>query len=134
MKTYRITRTFFNDKPSEVIATGLSLEAAQEHCRDNETSSSTCKEPENVARTEKFGPWFDGYNEETEPVHRRRPRYVALTYDPEAVCGSLAAKFSVFGPFTGYDEAVARTEKIAAENGDDFEVLLLQEPERPWFE
>jgi hypothetical protein len=45
------------------IKRGLTLEEAQAHCSDPETSSSTCKLPENVKRTEDFGPWFDGYDE-----------------------------------------------------------------------
>ena len=62
--TYQVTRKFFNNHPDEAVSEGLSLEDAQEHCSDDETSSRTCSEPENVARTEKFGPWFDAYEEE----------------------------------------------------------------------
>lgn len=65
MKTYRIYRFYFHDHETEVIKEGLTLEEAQKHCRDPETSSSTCKEPENVKRTQKKGPWFDGYQEES---------------------------------------------------------------------
>jgi len=43
---------------------GLTLEQAQAHCRDPETSSSTCKEPHNVRRTQERGPWFDGYTDD----------------------------------------------------------------------
>lgn len=63
-KTYKIVRFYQQNHPKEVIKTGLSFEEAQEHCNDDETSSSTCEKPENVARTEKMGEWFDGYNEE----------------------------------------------------------------------
>ena len=63
-KTYKIVRFYKEDHPKEVIKTGLSFEEAQEHCNDNETSSSTCEKPQNVARTEKMGEWFDGYTEE----------------------------------------------------------------------
>lgn len=61
--TYRIERHFFKGE-RETIATGLSLEDAQEHCEDPETSSRTCSTREGLERTRKFGPWFDGYTEE----------------------------------------------------------------------
>lgn len=64
METYKIIRFYKNDLPSEVIAEGLTLEEAQEHCRNRETSSSTCVHPRNVARTFALGPWFDGYDAE----------------------------------------------------------------------
>jgi len=41
------------------ISTGLTLEQAQEHCRDSETSSSTCSN--NKVRG--GWDWFDGYQE-----------------------------------------------------------------------
>jgi hypothetical protein len=63
MNTYKIVRGFFNGD-RQVIAEGLTLEEAQEHCRDPETSSRTCKLPSNVAITAKHGAWFDGYSEE----------------------------------------------------------------------
>jgi len=51
-------------RSSEEINDGLTLEEAQDWCKDPETSSRTCKHPNNVARTERCGPWFDGYEEE----------------------------------------------------------------------
>ena len=63
MTTYKIVRMYF-DGDNRVIDTGLTLEQAQAHCRDPETSSRNCKEPANVAHTEEHGPWFDGYEEE----------------------------------------------------------------------
>jgi hypothetical protein len=45
------------------IKTGLTLEEAQAHCRDPETSSSTCTSYAGRKRTERKGPWFDGYTE-----------------------------------------------------------------------
>jgi hypothetical protein len=62
--TYRIMRMYFGDHESEVIATGLMLEEAREHCQDPETSSRTATSDEAVERTERLGPWFDGYEEE----------------------------------------------------------------------
>lgn len=64
MPHYKIIRFYRNDLPSEVVRTGLTLEEAQAHCRDRETSSSTCVHPLNVARTFALGPWFDGYDDE----------------------------------------------------------------------
>ena len=61
--TYSVVRMFFNHG-NETIKTGLTLEEAQEHCRDPETSSRTCTSAEGVRRTRNMGPWFDGYEEE----------------------------------------------------------------------
>jgi arginine deiminase len=63
--TYKIVRMYFNrDYKTQIIAKGLTLEKAQEHCRNPETSSSTATRPAAVRRTETRGPWFDGYEEE----------------------------------------------------------------------
>ena len=58
MQTYKVVRQWF-EGGTRVIKRGLTLEEAQEWCRDPETSSSTAKNP-NLSR----GPWFDGYEEE----------------------------------------------------------------------
>lgn len=61
---YKIVRMYQNpDKRNRTIRTGLSLEAAQAHCSDPETSSSTCTKHEAKRRTNWYGPWFDGYEE-----------------------------------------------------------------------
>jgi hypothetical protein len=52
-KTYKIVRFQFKGE-NEVIATGLSLEEAQEHCNRDDTHS----------KGEWDGMWFDGYIEE----------------------------------------------------------------------
>jgi hypothetical protein len=50
MTTYKIVRFYRDeDKASEVIETGLTLEEAQEHCRRDDTHGDG---------------WFDGYDEE----------------------------------------------------------------------
>jgi len=62
MDRYKIVRRFFNSNiRKRTLATGLTLEEAQEYCNNLETSSSTCKRADNVRRTKKYGPWFDGY-------------------------------------------------------------------------
>ena len=62
VSTYKTVRMYFDKRyRKHTIATGLTLEEAQAHCRDPETSSKTCKLARNVCRTEKRGPWFDGY-------------------------------------------------------------------------
>jgi len=60
---YKIVRSYLK-LPPLVIKRGLTLEEAQAHCKDPETSSSTCTNPELIARTHLTGPWFDGYDEE----------------------------------------------------------------------
>jgi len=65
MATYRIVRMFQDeDVPSRIIKRHLTLEEAQEWCRDPETSSRTATIKAAQVITEEFGPWFDGYEEE----------------------------------------------------------------------
>lgn len=59
--TYKIIRNFFN-KPDEIIKRGLTFIEARAHCRDRETSSSTCSNATLAEVGE--GPWFDSYYEE----------------------------------------------------------------------
>jgi len=59
---YKIVRHYFRNG-KRTIKTGLTLEQAQAHCGDPETSSSTCTKAKNVARTRRLGPWFDGYTD-----------------------------------------------------------------------
>lgn len=66
MTTYKIVR-YYRDNPGlngTVVTRGLTLEQAQAHCNDPETSSSTATSAEGVERTKQYGPWFDGYTEE----------------------------------------------------------------------
>jgi hypothetical protein len=63
---YRIVRSFFEDgKPCQRrgLPSGLTLEQAQEYCRDINTSSSTAWTTSALARTRRHGPWFDGYEQ-----------------------------------------------------------------------
>ena len=72
MSSYKIVRYFQRDSnATETIVRGLTLEQAQAHCQDPETSSSTATSPEAEERTRDKGPWFDGYREESA---HERPR------------------------------------------------------------
>ena len=63
MDIYYVIRLYENDDiPNEIIQTGLSLEEAQAHCRNPETSSSTATSLEAVIRTRNCGRWFDAYD------------------------------------------------------------------------
>lgn len=65
MATYKIVRMYFNsDIPKRTVKTRLTLEEAQAHCNDPETSSRTCTKAVNKRRTKACGAWFDGYTEE----------------------------------------------------------------------
>lgn len=61
--TYKIVRLYMNGNP-RVIRTGLTLEEAQAHCQDPETSSRTCTNAAARQRTHLKGPWFDSYTGE----------------------------------------------------------------------
>jgi hypothetical protein len=62
---YRIVRLFQKGDPQRRgLPTGLTLEQAQAHCKQPETSSSTCTSSAGKRRTQQRGPWFDGYEEE----------------------------------------------------------------------
>jgi hypothetical protein len=45
------------------VETGLTLEEAQAHCNDPETSSRTCTSAAKRQITAQHGAWFDGYEE-----------------------------------------------------------------------
>lgn len=61
--TYKIIRFYFNGG-NEIVERGLTLEEAQAHCKDPETSSRTATNKKAVERTRLRGPWFEGYDEE----------------------------------------------------------------------
>ena len=65
MATYQIIR-FFKEEDNEVIDTGLTLEEAQKHCNDPETSSSTGTLGKAQYLTARYGAWFDGYTVDDE--------------------------------------------------------------------
>ena len=64
---YKIIRFYYGNgysswSNSRIIKRGLTLEQAQTHCQDKETSSSTCTLYEGRKRTQTLGKWFDGYD------------------------------------------------------------------------
>ena len=62
---YKIVRIYKNPYTnSRVIKRGLTLEEAQAHCRDPESSSSRCTKPEKLRITRRMGEWFDGYDDD----------------------------------------------------------------------
>lgn len=61
--SYRIVRHFFRSNRKVTVARGLTLEEAQAHCKDPESSSRTCTKKAGKDRTRKWGPWFDGYTD-----------------------------------------------------------------------
>lgn len=66
MDTYKIIRRYFDYERHRprTIARGLTLEEAQRHCQDSETSSRTATSSTAKARTRRCGAWFDGYERE----------------------------------------------------------------------
>lgn len=63
MERYKIVRMYFNGG-KRTIETGLTLEQAQAHCKNPETSISTCTTWAKRQITKRKGEWFDGYSEE----------------------------------------------------------------------
>lgn len=59
---------FFEPTRKEIIKTDLTLEEAQAHCKDPETSSSTCTSEWGKALTEKYGVWMDTFR-----AYKREP-------------------------------------------------------------
>lgn len=65
MTKYKIVRNYYNAGINKrVMRTGLTLEQAQAHCNDPETSSSTAVGKAGKATTRRVGRWFDSYTEE----------------------------------------------------------------------
>ena len=61
---YKIVRQYLRDHTlSRTIKSGLTLEQAQAHCSDPETSSSTCTRSDRKRITKRKGAWFDSYTD-----------------------------------------------------------------------
>jgi hypothetical protein len=63
MDTYKIVRMYFRGS-RRTIKIGLTLQEAQEHCKNPETSSKTATSAAAIRRTRAKGAWFDGYEKE----------------------------------------------------------------------
>ena len=65
MQTYRIVRLYFRATPRRrIIARGLTMSQVIAHCQNPETSSRTATGYAARKRTERMGPWFDGFESE----------------------------------------------------------------------
>lgn len=60
MSRYNIVRMYFRGG-KRIIQRNVTLDEAQRHCGDPETSSSTATKYAGRQRTRRLGPWFDGY-------------------------------------------------------------------------
>lgn len=63
---YKIVRFYAGNKAKHTVRgmTGLTLEQAQAHCDNPESSFKTCTNAKGKRRTRTFGAWFDGYTKE----------------------------------------------------------------------
>ena len=67
---YKIVRMYQNHRRTRTMRRNLTLEQAQKHCQDPETSSKTAKSACNGSERaiqnwhEKQKHWFDGYTEQ----------------------------------------------------------------------
>jgi hypothetical protein len=63
--TYSVIRFFQRpEKRKRTVHRGLTLEEAQKHCSNPESSYKTATQPKGRERTRIHGPWFDGYEKE----------------------------------------------------------------------
>ena len=60
MFKFNVVRFYFNQS-ARILKRNLTIEEAQAHCRDPETSSRTCTKRAGKLRTKRLGPWFDSY-------------------------------------------------------------------------
>lgn len=60
----KIIRFYQGNYEREIVKTGLTLEEAQRHCQDWDSSSQTTTTDEGIQRTAEKGPWFEGYDDE----------------------------------------------------------------------
>jgi hypothetical protein len=68
MKKYKIIRHYICGD-NYVTRVNLTIDEAIEHCKDPESSSSTCKDPVKISLAQTCGPWFDSYEVYEEINH-----------------------------------------------------------------
>jgi hypothetical protein len=125
MTTYKILRFFEDDEIGPcLIRGGLTLEQAQAHCNDPETSSRTATGELGRSLTERFGPWFEGYEEEQESLvytaHGLVFRKVSASNIDVWFEGDSGAPFTTIGTrVSRHHELVAEAEQWWADNRDD---------------
>jgi len=56
--TYSVIRFYADSRERRLVKAGLTLDEAQSHCQDPETSSKT------TTTDDESGVWFDGYEHE----------------------------------------------------------------------
>ena len=64
---YKIVRMYQRDESRQfnrTIKSELTLDEAQAHCQDPQTSSNTCTRADRRQITAQRGPWFDGYDKD----------------------------------------------------------------------
>jgi hypothetical protein len=55
---------YFEEYEQKTVKKGLTKEEAITHCKDPETSSSTCTSSVGKERTKRVGAWFDAFTNE----------------------------------------------------------------------
>lgn len=63
MSHYKIERYYEKHNATQFVEDGLTEDEAKEYCRSPESSSRTCKKPENKKFTKMFGKWIAGFVE-----------------------------------------------------------------------
>lgn len=63
-RCYKVVRRFFKNGRKITIKRNLTLIEAQDHCKDPQTSSSTCTNAVGKRRLREHGHWQDGYERE----------------------------------------------------------------------
>ena len=58
---YKIYRHYQRSHRRRLLKTVMTLQAAQDHCSDPETSGFTCTSAEGKRRTRRSGYWFDSF-------------------------------------------------------------------------
>jgi hypothetical protein len=97
--SYALVR-FYGEDDSRVLRRGLTLKQVEAHCRSDKASYRTATTWHGLARTKKYGRWFDGYTKEScQTGYREQDR--DLTQDLR-IRAELIARLAVDSAF--YEE------------------------------